>query len=414
MKKAIGVLFFTLVTILVTILIDRGIGLFIGKDESRGLLFPPHSKAAYKTLEFQFTASINNLGFRDREFRLSKSAASRVIAIGDSFTYGWGVSVDESWPKVLERNLKSRGLSVEIANLGAPGASPINYADTAEKAIPLLKPDLVVVAVLQGEDLAQLKPKPVKVAPTFSPLIIKALISRMVHRMYPNTIALAHKVRTERVIIKEQSVATEWEGEAAHVLAEFTPGEKKRYESLDPLTRDAFINGKLNPYLIQTAIKFPDLFLLTLRLNEPGVKVLINEMSKQFDRIKKVADQYGARVIIISVPFGIYFDRHTVETRQRHGFFVEKDMLVSDAPDQAIRLASEQIGLQFFKVTDRFRNEKHANFSFEQDGHFNASGNQFYADQLTDMMQELITASMKTYSSFFPRKVYVDDIAREY
>ena len=57
--------------------------------------------------------------------------------------------------KQLEAHLRQRGHKVEIANLGRGGTYPRNYADVAEKAIPLLKPDLVLIAVLQGDDLAQ-------------------------------------------------------------------------------------------------------------------------------------------------------------------------------------------------------------------------------------------------------------------
>jgi hypothetical protein len=92
--------------------------------KTSGLIFHPHSTATYRTREFTFTASINALGFRDREFDQDRSAACRVLAIGDSFTFGWGVSLEESWPEVLEAALKQSGVSVEVANLGFPGGKP--------------------------------------------------------------------------------------------------------------------------------------------------------------------------------------------------------------------------------------------------------------------------------------------------
>ena len=80
-----------------------------------------------------------------------------MLAIGDSFTFGWGVSLEESWPKVLEATLRQAGVAVEVANLGFPGGSPVDYANIATRAVPALQPDLVLVAVLQGDDLGQLR-----------------------------------------------------------------------------------------------------------------------------------------------------------------------------------------------------------------------------------------------------------------
>ncbi len=138
------------VVFLMTLFVDYLVGVFLPKNPY--LVFPPMTEVVYKTKEFEFTASINSLGFRDRSFTVRKNANYRIVAIGDSFTYGWGVTVENSWPKVLERNLRDNGWQVEIANLGKPSADPIDYAEIAERAIPLLKPDLVVVGILQGED----------------------------------------------------------------------------------------------------------------------------------------------------------------------------------------------------------------------------------------------------------------------
>lgn len=129
---------------------DRILGRWFSLD---GITFPPHSTYTYKTLEFNHTVIINSLGFRDCEFAENKNAKIRIVCIGDSFTFGWGVELSESWPKVLEANLRGESYDVEVLNLGQPGASPIEYERIAQKAIPLLHPDLVIVGILQIDDL---------------------------------------------------------------------------------------------------------------------------------------------------------------------------------------------------------------------------------------------------------------------
>src|SRR5712691_7679877 len=144
-----------LLVLVASIGVDRLTGLFVSSHE-QGLIFPRNVTRHFQTPEFSFTITTNALGFRDRDFSQSKTARTRIVALGDSFTYGWGVEAEESWPKALEQRLRSSGLDVEVANLGKPGASPRDYADIAEKSISLLRPDVVIVGVLQGDDLAQM------------------------------------------------------------------------------------------------------------------------------------------------------------------------------------------------------------------------------------------------------------------
>ena len=74
-----------------------------GKPKKEGLIFEPNSKATYKTNEFDYTAIINSLGLRDNEIDIVKGDRYRVLCFGDSWTFGWGVDLENSWPKKLEK-----------------------------------------------------------------------------------------------------------------------------------------------------------------------------------------------------------------------------------------------------------------------------------------------------------------------
>jgi lysophospholipase L1-like esterase len=45
----------------------------------------------------------------------------RIATLGESVTFGMGVRAEESWPKVLERELRARGLDAEVLNFGVVG-----------------------------------------------------------------------------------------------------------------------------------------------------------------------------------------------------------------------------------------------------------------------------------------------------
>jgi hypothetical protein len=47
----------------------------------------------------------------------------RILALGDSTTFGWGVAQEQAWPAQLEAALRARGAEVEVINAGVPATS---------------------------------------------------------------------------------------------------------------------------------------------------------------------------------------------------------------------------------------------------------------------------------------------------
>jgi lysophospholipase L1-like esterase len=375
-----------------SVALDRLAGLFIHQQAATTLIFPPNAKYHFQTPEFSYTVQTNSLGFRDRNFDLSKKEKFRILAIGDSFTYGWGVETDQSWPKVLESRLRTSGYDVEIANLGKPGGSPTDYADIAEKATPLLKPDLLIIGVLQSDDLAQLDPShPLAEASGQSR---KQTALRIVHRsakaaasfLYPNFLALmkAHEK-------SQASLTTEWTQTAKTALAIMTPTARSRFERLDSEIKDAFMKGELNPYMIYLSVSRPDYYLQPLDLNSESIRPLIVAMAEQLSRIRRVAVQNNAKVIVVSVPQGVYVSGDNLKSRQRVGFLVNPEMLETNAPDEAINTASGLAGVAFHAFTGEFRRAaSEKSLFFDLDGHFNPAGHQLFAEALTPTIERQI------------------------
>jgi lysophospholipase L1-like esterase len=61
---------------------------------------------------------ISSAGFRDSEYPLDKGDSWRIIALGDSLTFGWGVEKEESFEYLLERAL-TQSAPTEIINFAA-------------------------------------------------------------------------------------------------------------------------------------------------------------------------------------------------------------------------------------------------------------------------------------------------------
>jgi GDSL-like Lipase/Acylhydrolase family len=90
----------------------------------------------------------NRLGFRDEEFDLLPAEDElRVLAIGDSFTFGSGVQLEDTWPQQLELMLEHGRLGpVQVVNAGfAAGHAPSTYASWVAGDGLALQPRLVIV-----------------------------------------------------------------------------------------------------------------------------------------------------------------------------------------------------------------------------------------------------------------------------
>ena len=95
---------------------------------------------------------IDARGFRDREASAPGPAdAFRVLALGDSFTWGWGVRAREAFPEVLETVLREGGRSAEVLNAGTPGWGTDQELLLLRRLGGSLDPDLVVLLLFVND-----------------------------------------------------------------------------------------------------------------------------------------------------------------------------------------------------------------------------------------------------------------------
>lgn len=344
-------------------------------------LMPPGSRISYTTCEFHCVTSINSLGMRDREVDLAKKERCfRILALGDSFTHGWGVEAEQSWPKVLEQQLQQSGCNVEVVNAGAAGIGTEAYADIAEEFIPAMKPDLVIVAVLQGDDLAQAIPPggSTSAIPTWRRY--RRCLRVVAETVCPH-LCRYRRYRAGAPMVLEMTDA--WRATVAQRIAKMSSDEQDWFEQLDPTVRELFQSGNLNPALVTQARVEPDHYSMTLHLDREKVQARLQKVTRHFERIRTAADRHGARLMICTVPYGAFVDRDDWENARRVGFEVEEAFLTSTAPDDAIGLACDAAGAKFVSVFAAMRREgNRRRLYYPWDGHFNEEGHRLFAELL--------------------------------
>lgn len=366
----------TWMTLAFTISLDRAYGWFI-IPETVDLLFPAFSNAEHHTSEFELDVTINNLGFRGPITRLSKSG-KRVVIIGDSFTFGWGVKTHETWIHLLSE----RYPNVEFLNLGQGGNHPGDYVRIAKKVIPLLRPDMVFVCVLEGNDLHQLM-RLVEFEESGKSIVNSKPKSETSQARFGRYLGLIFPNFTKRFPAKV-SIQTRWKNDAEKLLAELDESQLAKYRSFNETIRKDFENGMLNPSLIYESLLHPNMFRQAADTSDLLCKNGIVRLHDHLLELKFITESNGAKPLFINMPNRPYGFPDELEPLTKLGFNVSGcDTLNSELP-----MAITSDDLEVPLLNPKFPQTKTHPF-YRYDGHWNAEGNRIFAKELINKLDSL-------------------------
>ncbi len=119
-------------------------GLFDAVDDpDLGYVLRPGTQASVEGRP----VSINSKGFRDRDFAPGKDpGVLRIVALGDSITFGNGLDIADTWPKRLEERLTAAGVAAEVLNLGVGGYDTLQEVALLERVGMEFDPDVILLA----------------------------------------------------------------------------------------------------------------------------------------------------------------------------------------------------------------------------------------------------------------------------
>lgn len=98
---------------------------------------------------------INSDGFRGGEYTFNKPEDTfRIVLLGDSFTFGWGLNLEETFGYRLERilNENNLGTNFEVLNFGVPGMNTVGEIGRFKERALNYKPDLVIIGFVGDDD----------------------------------------------------------------------------------------------------------------------------------------------------------------------------------------------------------------------------------------------------------------------
>ncbi len=162
MKRVVGnILVLVIAVIVFLLLFEVFLRVFIPQtmnvytyDEDYVFAFRPHSSINYKSVDFEQPVTFNSQGFRDNEYDYSSKPENtyRVLMLGDSFTAGLEVELEDTFVKIVEKELQKENPKIEVLNAGTDGWSTEQELLFLEKRGLKYDPDMVVLAYFVGND----------------------------------------------------------------------------------------------------------------------------------------------------------------------------------------------------------------------------------------------------------------------
>jgi len=354
-------------------------------EAKKGLIFEPGSRFEYKTAEFDFEAKINSLGLRDTEIAINKTK-TRILCFGDSWTFGWGVDMVNSWPKKLESLFKANGKDVEVINCGQPGICTATYKEHLRKAVPLLKPDIVLVGVLQLDDLAQLgeyyigtdsmKPKTVKI-PKYKTLFNTVL--QFFNASFCNYASFFKKG-------KVANQKDDWSSTAEEYIAGFSNIQRLRYLTLDDSLRYFFEHGNLNSGMLPYIVNLPDRNFIFNDPNSPVTRFAIPLMKKDFEEMKRVCDSNHGKLLFINLPCADFTGHKIV--RFSSNDVIDAYLQQNNHIDSIYNSIAKEVNIDYFEMTKVFKAlpDKSVYF-YKYDGHPTKDGYTVIAENIYNFLE---------------------------
>lgn len=361
--KCMAMVFWSiLIAFIASVGVDRMVGFFAYRSGYFTSL-KPNTVAMYNTNEFQTIATISAQGIRNRIVTTPKpEGVYRVLTVGDSFTFGWGVNEEDSWPRKLESLLSVSGKKVEVINAGAPGMDVSMESRACRAYADRFEVDAIILAVFGSDDFYQAGAR-AQGRTQFDTIALK---------LWPNIRRIRSPVLVESWADDSNpggaavDVARVW----SRVAAIYYSSYPELKQLLSPEVLDDFLHGKINPTFVRFAVDDKDYIIKMLNPDARSAAVLAYR--NQFKNILSCA---GKRpVTVIFLPSNVAVSESAFEYRGQLGFVMDKKMLTFDF-DSMVQSAISGYPVSYISLLSNFRRDGCPDCYYPWDRHLTPAGN---------------------------------------
>lgn len=326
------------------------------------------------TREFDHGVTINNVGIRrTTDLVMPKPKGTyRILLLGDSMAFGWGVEDDQTFAAVLEKFLNDasaandRGVRFEVLNAGfAAGFTVDGYYAYLVNIGKDFEPDLVIATLFFHNDIKEL---------------VDTVWTKTDSGDFPTAVSLpAAKIRGKSLTNR---IPTEWK----YVIPGFRNSHLamllgKALEQYSPKTSD-----RVKRVL---GVK-PDIARVSDEENRQCIYegVCDERMSEMKERAKRVLTGMKRRAEEMNAAFFVLLLPEQSQTTPVSSLSEKKkqETLSTIQPQREFRELFDREKVPFFDLLPVLSESKSEPYFYERDGHLNAHGHEVVAHSLLNFV----------------------------
>ena len=351
---------------LVLLIIDKVAGIVTSKN-GFFLVSKPNQTLIFDTNEFYSEATISAQGIRNPFVQIPKPAnIYRILALGDSFTFGWGVAPQEAWVTNVGASLHIPGNTVETVNAAYPGMDIQSQLETCQSYADRFDVDAVIIGMYITDDLYQVGSRDDKMT----------ILEKTVSTLFPTLRRISNPYLMEswgdlepsgaRVSVREK-----WKKSALD-YAKKTP---EAISLLPEETKSLFLSGEVNPALIVNALQDPHYF--TRLLDPPIMSLALQSLRKRLTDIRKCVGEKPVTIVIL--PSFVLVSEEALQYGKKFGFSTDNRLLTYDF-DTLLKKEADNIDAKYISVLSDFRRDGCPECYYLWDRHLTPLGNQKVAE----------------------------------
>jgi lysophospholipase L1-like esterase len=339
---------------------------FYQKDPELGAIPRPNVSGVHAGFNSGFTTNEQGLRGADSHFIVPKPVGvKRVVVLGDSFAWGYGVEDDEIFTEILERRLSG----VEVVNLGVISFDLRDEFAYLKREGMRYEPDAVLLAVCHNDIRLHEEDATAKPVALSHPLQVEPTIQYA---------GLAAGMRPVKEFLSEHSYTFAFAQQAVNSSKTLTKaavwlGVKEEYAGIELL--DASLHASLIEYQPQVQKAFEqyqaDLLEIAAYLRERDIKLLV--------ALIPPLQAVDPEQLDASIAYTVY-DREDFDMNKLSQFI------------------SEMAVTQGFEIVDAMEAVKGRAANSEKlylprDMHFNAAGHRVFADAILPVLMRMLAAA---------------------
>lgn len=308
----------------------------------------------------------NSFGLRNGDIQIQKRPGStRLLFIGDSFTFGFGVKESESFPSLIQKYLSSAvpNTPIEVINAGMPAVGSGRYYLRYHTAPYANDADIIVIALYVYNDFidSEIKPHWIDVNGDHLP---DRITTDQAHIDYKGNLVSNYRPAFLEIPILNDSRLLKLTWLAWNRIA--TNGNKP----VTPLIPDA-----LCVYMSDCA----------------KAGTAFAERQKLFLTMKQLTQSRNQKILFVMIPaeFQVYDDTRLVKYHIPIALSPDE----KERPEKIMGTYFQENNIPYVDLLPILKEWRGEHPYFTLDEHFNAAGHQITADALFPVIKSWITAS---------------------